>query len=369
MNNNRLPLQLAFIFILFSFMNSVNACTSVRIKAKDTDVIYGRTMEFAQDLQSSIIYVPEGVTYQGTTAPGVTDGKKWQVKYPFTGVSAYHLPHAVDGVNTQGLAVGILFFPNYAQYPVPTPTNKPIGIAPWELGTYLLSNFATIAQVIEGLKSVVVLGVPLTKDGSIPQYHYTVHDAKGNSLVIEYVGGELTTFENHLGVLTNSPTFDWHVTNLRNYVNLTVNNVPPINISGTELIGFGQGTGLLGLPGDFTPPSRFVRAVAFTQSSVPSMTGYDAIFHVFHIMNQFDIPKGAVRSKEGTNTLMEYTQWTTASNLKDKTYFYRTYLHSQIHKIDLTKMSPKIKKIQWYPMSKDVNYFKEVTEFSDSIKG
>src|SRR5690242_1881771 len=130
---------LSLILVFFSFTYDAIACTSIRITTKDKDVIYGRTMEFAEDLMSSIIYVPKGIAYQGTTQPGVSDGKKWDVKYAFTGVSAYHAPHVVDGVNTEGLVIGILYFPNYAQYPNTTKTNQSQGVAPWEFGTYLLS--------------------------------------------------------------------------------------------------------------------------------------------------------------------------------------------------------------------------------------
>ena len=132
----------------------------------------------------------------------------------------------------------------------------------------------------------------------MPPCHYIVNDASGQCVVLEYVNGELKIHDNPLGVITNSPTFDWHVTNLRNYVNLTVNNVPPVEISGIKLPGFGQGSGMLGLPGDFTPPSRFIRAVAFSQSALPVATADEGVLQAFHILNQFDIPKGAARGVE-----------------------------------------------------------------------
>jgi choloylglycine hydrolase len=261
----------------------------------------------------------------------------------------------VDGINTQGLAIGILYFPNYAQYPQLSKKNQSHGLAPWELGTYLLSNFANVEEVKKGLKNVTVLSVANKKDGPVPQYHYLVHDALGKSLVIEYTNGQMQTYDNPLGVLTNSPTFDWQITNLRNYVNLSVNNAPPIKMAGTQVTGFGQGTGLLGLPGDFTPPSRFVRAVVFSQASTPSLIGEEGVFHVFHIMNQFDIPKGAIRNTQDDKTTIEHTLWTTVGNLKDKKYYYRTYDHPNVHMVDLMKMDPHATKIQWFPMSQDVN--------------
>lgn len=133
--------------------------------------------------------------------------------------------------------------------------------------------------------------------------HYVLHDAAGNCAVIEYVDGKRSIHDNPLGVFTNAPTFDWHITNLRNYANLSVTNVPPVELVGVRLSGFGQGNGLFGLPGDFTPPSRFVRAVAFSQSSVATKTAVDAILQAFHILNQFDIPKGIDWGRGGAGTI------------------------------------------------------------------
>ncbi len=99
---------------------------------------------------------------------------------------------------------------------------------------------------------------------------------------------------------------------------------------------------MLGLPGDFTPPSRFVRAVAFSQSVLPSKTGNDAVLEAFHILNQFDIPKGAARAHEKDehgNLVASYTQWTSAADLKAKQYYFRTYENSQIRMLDLMKMN------------------------------
>ena len=105
---------------------------------------------------------------------------------------------------------------------------------------------------------------------------------------------------------------------------------------------------MLGMPGDFTPPSRFVRAVAFSQSVFPSKTGEDAVLEAFHVLNQFDIPKGAAREHqkdEHGNVLADYTIWTSASDLKTKRFYFRTYENSQIRVVDLMKMNLDAKEI------------------------
>ena len=175
-----------------------------------------------------------------------------------------------------------------------------------------------------------------------------MQDASGASIVIEYLDGKLNVFENPLGVLTNSPAFDWHMTNLRNYINFSLTNVPPVKVESITLQPTGMGTGMLGMPGDFTPPSRFVRAVAFSQSVLPSKTGHDAIIEAFHILNQFDIPKGSAREHakdEHGNVVADYTLWTSAIDLKAKQYFFRTYDNSEIRMIDLMKMNLDAKDI------------------------
>src|SRR5262249_20828350 len=106
---------------------------------------------------------------------------------------------------------------------------------------------------------------------------------------------------------------------------------------------FGQGTGMLGMPGDFTPPSRFVRAVAFSQSVFPSRTGEEAVLEAFHILNQFDIPKGVAREQPDAqgNKPADYTVWTSAIDLKAKRFYFRTYENSQIRMVDLAKMTQR----------------------------
>lgn len=333
---------------------AVSACTGVRITAEDNAVVYGRTLEFAQDLKSEIVYIPKDTEYVGISETGVNNGKKWKTRYPITGTSAYHMPYVVDGINTAGLAVGIFYFPSYAQYIAPTKENQSKRIGPWQLPTYLLSQYATIDEVKKGLESIDVIAASLDKQQPTLDIHYVVHDANGKSLVIEYVKGKLITYDNPIGVITNDPEFSWHLTNLSNYINLGVNNVPPVDFSGKKIGALGQGTGLLGLPGDFTPPSRFIRAVVFSQSYLPAKTGEEGVFDVFHILNQFDIPKGSVRGKTGNTTEMEYTQWTSAANLKEKKYHYHTYDHRDVGTIDLMSMDPNIKDVQYFPMDKSV---------------
>src|SRR5213595_428846 len=284
---------------------TVQACTGIRLIAEYGTVVHARTMEFAIDLHSDVMMVPRDFARTGTTPDG-KEGLKWKAKYASVGANGVGFPLLFDGVNEKGLAAGTFYFPTSAGYMPYTAADAGKTIAQWEVGSWILENFASVEEVKANIGNIVVPAVVFGGWGFAPEAHYIVHDASGKSIVIEYVGGKLNVHDNPLGVITNSPTFDWHMTNLRNYVNFSMTNVPPVQLGPIKLLPFGQGSGMLGLPGDFTPPSRFVRAVAFSQSMFKPKTGDDAVLEAFHILNQFDIPKGAAREHERTSTAISW---------------------------------------------------------------
>jgi choloylglycine hydrolase len=273
------------------------ACTGITIKPKDGSIIFARTLEFAVDLKSNVLIVPRGKEFVGT-APGDKPGLRWKTKYGVVGANAFDLPVVVDGLNEKGLSVGLFYFPGFAKYQDVKAEDFAKSLAPWELGFFLLGTCSDVKEAIAAAKSVRV-GKVVQKDmGFVPPVHFIVTDASGKSVVLEHIDGELKVHANPLGVMANSPTFDWHMTNLSNYVTMTSKNIEKIDLAGKEIKGLGQGSGMLGLPGDFTPPSRFVRAVAFSKSALPVEKAKDGVLQAFHILNQFDIPKGAARGIE-----------------------------------------------------------------------
>lgn len=312
------------------------ACTGIRLTAKDGGVIAARTLEFGFDLHSDVLVVPAGTELSGTL-PNGGKGIGYKTKYGFLGANAEGLTAIVDGINDQGLYVGLFYFPDYASYPDATKDNAACAMAPYEYANWLLGNFASVEEVKANFDKVALVPVVIDAIKQVPPVHFVVHDRGGKSVVIEPLNKALKIYDNPLGVVTNSPDFDWHMTNLRNYVNLSVTNVPPISLGGITLAQFGQGSGLRGLPGDFTPPSRFVRAVAFSQSALPSDTAAQAVLQAFHILNNFDIPYGAVRDMQGGQVHAESTTWTSAADLKNLRWYFKTYGDQSIHSVDLKK--------------------------------
>jgi len=340
-------LSLFVLAILHS--SSVPACTGITIKPKDGSIIFARTLEFAVDLKSNILIVPKGKEFVGT-APGDKPGLRWKTKYGVVGTNAFDLPVIVDGLNEKGLSVGLFYFPGFARYQEVKPEDVGKALAPWELCVFLLSTCSDVKEAVAAARGVLV-GEVVQKDmGFVPPAHFIVTDATGNSVVLEYVAGELKVHANPLGVMANSPTFDWHMTNLSNYANLSVKNVEKIDLAGKEILGLGQGSGMLGLPGDFTPPSRFVRAVAFSKTAVPAEKARDGVLQAFHLLNQFDVPKGAARGIEQGKEVADYTLWTTAADLKNLRYYFRTYENSRIRMVDLKSVDLDAKDIRTISM-------------------
>jgi len=319
-----------------SFAPMAQACTGIRLIAKDGSVIAARSLEFGFDLHSDVMVVPAGTMLTGTLPDG-GKGISYKTKYGFVGANAEGMTAIVDGINDQGLYVGLFYFPDYASYTDATKDNVARAMAPHEYANWLLGNFATVDEVKANFDKVVLLPVVVEAIEQPAPVHFVVHDRSGKSVVIEPLNKSLKIYDNPLGVVTNSPAFDWHMTNLRNYVNLTATNVPPINLGGVKLAQFGQGSGLRGLPGDFTPPSRFVRAVAFSQSAIPSATAVQAVLQAFHILNNFDIPYGAVREVDNGQMHAEATTWTSAADLKNLRWYFRTYDDQSIRSVDLAK--------------------------------
>jgi choloylglycine hydrolase len=125
------------------------------------------------------------------------------------------------------------------------------------------------------------------------------------------------------------------MTNLNNYVNLSVKDTDPEKLGSVTLTAPGSGAGLHGLPGDFTPPSRFVRAAIFSQAATPNADAEDAVLSAFHILNQFDIPKGSVINGAIGQPTAEITEWTSVSDLQNLRWYFRTHQDQSIRMVDL----------------------------------
>ena len=310
------------------------ACTDVRLIAADGTPFTVRTMEFAADLQSDAVIMPRGRSF---TSPGPkASGLTWTSKYGYVFMSAYGQPAVTDGLNEKGLGFGALYLPGETEYETVKPGEESRALSNIQFGAWALGNFATVDEVRDAVKDVRVWAEFVPQLGSFSPLHYSFHDASGKSLVIEYVGGTVHVYDNKIGVLTNSPTYEWQIQNLRNYVNLTAENAAPVKLGNTTYAGTGQGSGLHGLPGDPTPPSRFVMAAATSYLADKPKDATAALTLAQHLIDRVDIPKGLVRDySQGGKPMGDYTQWTVFRDHANKVYFWRSYDDTGLKSLDL----------------------------------
>jgi choloylglycine hydrolase len=211
-----------------------------------------------------------------------------------------------------------------------------------DLVRWLLGNFASIDEVKQAMSRIKVVGVYVPELRQVPGMHVAVHDAGGQNIVIEFIGGEQKIYENPIGVMTNRPTFDWHLTNLRNYISLDREDHPPQSIAGVKIESNGSGNGWIGLPGDWTPPSRFVRVAKFVHATPTVENAAKAVNLAVHILNTVDIPWGTIKPEQlASITAYDYTQWVIVKDLKNKVLYFRSYEDLILKKIDLKKLRLK----------------------------
>ena len=302
-------------------------------------------MEFGFPLESEALVLPQGTPFVGTTPTG--PGYQWQSRYGIVGLNQ-NLDRRVvcDGMNEKGLVASLLYLPGFAEYEPFDPKQSSQTIGAWELPTLVLSLCRTISEVKKLLPSISVAQQMFP---GMPNFFLPVHlyvaDRNGAVLIVEFVTGKRHMYDHPLGCLTNSPPLDWQLINLSNYINLSPYNASNLSLKGYLVKGVGQGTGMLGLPGDWTPPSRFVRAALFSSWALPPNNGIETVKLGFHILNTFDIfegvilerptnPAAAPPGKEQNDT----TQWVVVHNLTQKESYIRTYNGQQIEKIDLNKI-------------------------------
>lgn len=327
---------------LAALSTSAIACTGIVLKSVDGVTVPARTMEFGFDIESNLLVVPKGTKLRATLPPPFNDGMLYEAKYGFVGANGLGRNIILDGMNESGLYLGAFYFSGFAAYSEVSEKNKNNAIASEELGNWLLATCATVEEVKAALGKVTVVENYIKEIDNFAPIHWAITDAGGHSVVVEYTKDGLKVHNNKIGVVTNNPTYDWHMTNLRNYVSLTPYNVHGFTINGVDVKPLAEGSGMIGLPGDFTAPSRFVRAAAYVSTIRPMPKVEDAVFQAFHILNAFDIPKGAIRAAD-IEGISDYTIWTSVADTANQVYYFKTYLTPVKMKIDVKRAIKNVK--------------------------
>lgn len=236
------------------------------------------------------------------------------------GIVVGGIPLYFDCGNDAGLAVAGLNFPHSAQYAT-EPQAEAINVAAYEFPFWIARTFSNLDEIRAALKSVTVVAKPVNEHLPVANLHWIIGDKTG-SIVVECMQGGMRIWENDVDVLTNEPDFGWQRTNLRNYLALTDEDPDAATWGAAELTPFGSGLGMQGIPGDYSGPSRFVKA-AFVNSHYPTQTGEAAnVTRLFRTLGCVAVPEGAAKMADGSH---EKTLYTSCFSPATMTYYHATY--------------------------------------------
>lgn len=330
--------KLALAFTLLTASLPALSCTDFQLKGSDGTILISRSMEFALDLQSNLRSSPRGRSFT-TTSPDGKPAMAWKATYGYLYVDGLNQDYAVDGMNEQGLAFEYLYLPGLTQYQTVPPGKNNQSLPYLHLGDWILSSFKTVDEVRTALQDKFIFAqTNAALNNAVFPLHAAIHDASGKGIVVEFVNGNMRIHD-FMGIMTNSPTYDWQTTNLRNYVNLSPYDPHPIVANGIAYAATGQGAGAFGLPGDISPPSRFVKMSFLTKNSYPVNNAADLLNLGQHIINNVDIPAGISRALENGKESAETTQWVVFKDLTHKIFYYRTYNDMTLRAVNLDKIN------------------------------
>lgn len=292
-------------------------CTSLTLT---TDHPYfGRNLDLEYHFGQQVVITPRSFPLTFKEMPALE--RHYAIIGMATVVQGY--PLYAEGVNEKGLYLAGLNFPDNACYPCGPADGIPA--APYELIPWLLGTCESVEQAADRLRRTRLLETPFSPDMPSAPLHWHLADEK-RAMVIEPMADGLRLFDDPVGVLTNNPTFDFHRTNLNQYLGLSAAQ-PENRLGGPELRPFGQGMGGLGLPGDWSPASRYIRAAFLKWNSACKPDEASSVSQFFHILDAVAMPRGAVRTPEGK---WDITDYSCCMDGRTGTYYYKTYDNSQI---------------------------------------
>ena len=294
-------------------------CTAITYKH-----YFGRNLDLEYSYDESVTITPRFFPFLFRNADVITQ------HYALIGVAITeeNYPLYYDATNEKGLSMAGLNFPGNAIYQ--PAVNSRHNIAPFELIPWVLSQCANTNEAESLLVNTNIADIPFSKQFPNTPLHWLVADAD-RSIVVEPLAEGLQIHKNPVGVLTNNPTFDYHMQNLANFLNLTSQCPTNRFSSDLDLKPYSRGMGAIGMPGDLSSASRFVRA-AFTKLNSIS-NAQDDISQFFHILGSVEQQCGCVRLGEE----YEKTIYSSCCDIRNGIYYYTTYTNHQISKVDMRR--------------------------------
>ena len=298
-------------------------CTAISYKTKDH--YFGRNLDLEYSYEESVTITPRNYPFTFRKEDTM------ETHYAMIGVAYIHsdYPLYYDAVNEKGLGVASLNFPGNAVYQCEKESMH--NVTPFEFIPWVLGQCQSVQEAKQLLEKTNLLKVSFHKELPLTPLHFMISDAT-DSIVVEPLEDGLHVMENPIKVLTNNPPFPYHLFHLNNYMNLTKKE--PVNRFAKEipLEIYSRGMGSIGLPGDMSSASRFVRAAFMKWNSVEGKNEEESVSQFFHILDSVKQYRGCVQVESGA---YEYTVYSVCCNTDKGIYYYKTYYNNRILAVDM----------------------------------
>lgn len=313
-------------------------CTCINFKTKDN--YFGRNLDLEYRFDEKVVITPRNYTFP------LKSGEIFKNKYAFIGaatvVNSY--PLYAEATNEQGLSIAGLQFPENAYY-----NEKQLGkinITPYEMIPWILGNFSSVEELSHSLNNINIVNIAFSKEVELTPLHWMVSDDK-YCLVIEQTKEGLQIYFNPIGILTNNPPFSYHMTNINNYINLTPDMTNNRFCPKIKLDSYSLGMGAIGLPGDNSSTSRFIRSAFNKLNSVSENDEESSISQFFHILDTVTVVRGSTMTQDKKWNITTYSCCT---NTTKGIYYYKTYSNSQITAIKMTEENKNSNELSIYEL-------------------
>lgn len=321
-------------------------CTCINFKTKDN--YFGRTLDLEYRFNEKVVITPRNYKFK------LKNGDIINTKYSIIGMATVidNYPLYAEATNEKGLSIAGLYFPKNACF---FDEDKfKLNLTPYELIPYFLGLYSTVEEIKELIYNLNITNIPFQKELPITDLHWMISD--GNKcIVVEQQKEGLRIYDNPIGVLTNNPPFSYHLMNINNYSNLTPYNEESRFSSEINLEQYSQGMGAIGLPGDNSSSSRFIRAAFNKLNSSCNEDEESSVTQFFHILDSVTMIQGTTMTKESKSDITNYA---CCINTNKGIYYYKTYTNSQITAIKMTETEKNKKELSIYNLieKQQINY-------------
>lgn len=313
-------------------------CTCIDFKT--TDNYFGRNLDLEYRFNEKVVITPRGYEFK------LKNGNVINTKSALIGMATVvnDYPLYAEASNESGLSMAGLYFPGNAKFFEPDASK--LNLSPYELIPYLLGLYSTVSEVRGVFDNLNITNTAFMDNMPVTDLHWMISDGN-DCIVVEQMQEGLKVYDNPLGVLTNNPPFDYHIINVNNYINLTPNCAKNRFSDKINLSQYGQGMGALGLPGDTSPASRFVRAAFNKLNSSCKGDEEESVSQFFHILDSVAMVKGATVTAEGK---YDITSYSCCINVSKGIYYYKTYTNNQITAVRMTDKEKNKKELSVYDL-------------------